>query len=175
LELTLEHFLNKGLYYLVTVSLFESKYKGSDQILRNTAFNTNYVVNGLLGKEFALNRKTSAKKALNTIGFDIKSTWAGGQRYIPFYTEQYPGDPNYYQVYDHEKAYEERYSDYVRTDLKISIRRNGKKITQEFALDIQNIFDQKNIYSEQFNHNTGERSYIYQTGRLIIPQYRINF
>ena len=38
LELTLERFLDKGFYYLVTASVFESKYKGSDNIWRNTCF-----------------------------------------------------------------------------------------------------------------------------------------
>ena len=55
IELTLEKFLDKGFYYLFTASLFESKYKGSDNVWRNTAFNSNYIVNFLGGKEFKLN------------------------------------------------------------------------------------------------------------------------
>jgi len=176
LELTLEHFLNKGLYYLATVSLFDSKYKGSDDKIRNTAFNTNYVVNLLLGKEFALGKASgNSKKALNYLGFDIKTTWAGGQRYVDFITVKNPEDPFYHRELLKDNAYEKRYGDYLRTDLKISFRRNGKKITQEFAIDIQNLFDQKNMYSEQFNRQTGEKTNVYQMGRLIIPQYRINF
>jgi hypothetical protein len=46
-ELTLERFLHKGLYYLLTASVFQSKYQGSDEVWRNTAFNSNYVVNAL--------------------------------------------------------------------------------------------------------------------------------
>ena len=46
--------------------LFESKYKGSDNVWRNTAFNSNYVSNFLAGKEFKLTRKTS-------FGIDTKS------------------------------------------------------------------------------------------------------
>ncbi|NOT38584.1 MAG: HAMP domain-containing histidine kinase, partial [Saprospiraceae bacterium] len=41
----LEKFYSKGYYFLFTTSIFESKYKASDGILRNTAFNGNYVVN----------------------------------------------------------------------------------------------------------------------------------
>jgi hypothetical protein len=51
MDLTFEKFLTKQLYYLVTVSLFQSKYKGGDMIERNTRFNSNYVVNVLGGKE----------------------------------------------------------------------------------------------------------------------------
>ena len=56
LEVTLEKFFNKGYYYLTTVSLFQSKYTGSDNIERNTAFNSNYVLNALAGKEFNLGK-----------------------------------------------------------------------------------------------------------------------
>jgi hypothetical protein len=50
IELTLEKFYSKGYYFLVTASVFESKYTGSDGIYRNTAFNGNYVFNALSGK-----------------------------------------------------------------------------------------------------------------------------
>lgn len=43
IELTIEKFMDRGLYFLSTLSLYESKYRGSDGVLRNTAFNSNYV------------------------------------------------------------------------------------------------------------------------------------
>lgn len=177
-EITLEHFLNKGLYYLFTVSLYDSKYKGSDGIERNTAFNGNYIANALVGKEFELGSKIKKdKKVTNTLGFDLKANLAGGQRYVPFTTELNPlsNNTSYRQVFDYQNAYTERFKDYFRTDLKISYRRNGKHITQEWVLDIQNLFGTQNIFSERFNTKTGEKSYIYQTGRMIIPQYKIIF
>ena len=51
-ELTIERFFNNQFYFLVTASLFDSKYKGSEGIERNTAFNTHYASNILPGKEF---------------------------------------------------------------------------------------------------------------------------
>jgi hypothetical protein len=79
----LEHFLNKGFYYLLTTSVFESKYKGSDNIEHNTAFNGNYVLNALIGKEFVLGGNNKEKKVKNILSFDLKTTYAGGQRYTP--------------------------------------------------------------------------------------------
>ncbi len=173
LEITFEHFLNKGFYYLFTASVFDSRYKGSDEKDRNTAFNGNYILNGLIGKEFTIKSK---KDVQQTLGFDIKTTWAGGKRYIPFTTYADPSGSNtYIQDFNEEKAFTSRYRDYSRTDFKITWRRNGKRITQEWAVEAQNIFDQQNIYGEQFNKQTGEKSYIYQMGRLVVPQYRIIF
>ncbi|MEM7036701.1 MAG: TonB-dependent receptor [Bacteroidota bacterium] len=76
LELTLEKFFSKGYYFLVTSSLFQSQYTGSDNIERNTAFNGNYVFNVLGGKEFKLGKRS-------TLGFDTKITYAGGMRFTP--------------------------------------------------------------------------------------------
>ncbi|NVN96106.1 MAG: TonB-dependent receptor [Bacteroidetes bacterium] len=175
LEFTLEHFLNKGFYYLMTASVFQSKYKGSDEIEHNTAFNGNYVLNVLIGKEFVLGHNLKDKKVRNILGFDLKTTYAGGQRYTPSTVLYDAINSRYYRDYDESKAYSLQYKDYSRTDLKIVFRRNGKKITQEFGIDIQNLFNQTNVYSEKLNQKTGETSYINQMGILIIPQYRIIF
>lgn len=175
LEITLEHFLNKGFYFLFTASLFESKYRGSNGILHNTAFNGNYIFNGLIGKEFIL--KSKKGKCIKNIAFDIKSIYSGGQRYTPSTAAPDPssGYLLYMQEYDWKKAYTLKYKNYVRSDLKITFRRNGKKTTQEWGVNITNFFNRKNILNDSFNKKTGEKSYNYQTGRLIIPQYRIIF
>jgi hypothetical protein len=175
IELTVEKFLSNSLYYLLTGSIFDSKYKGSDGIKRNTAFNSNYVFNGLLGKEWDLGKNPGKRKKKQfKLLIDIKGTYAGGQRYTPVAAEQIgPGDYN--PVYDDENAFSDRFQNYFRTDLRIAIRQNNKKASMEFALDFQNLFNVQNIYSQKFNTKTGETEYTYQTGLLIIPQFRINF
>ena len=174
-EFTLEHFLNKGFYYLLTTSVFESKYKGSDNIEHNTAFNGNYVLNALIGKEFVLGGNNKEKKVRNILSFDLKTTYAGGQRYTPSTVLYDAVNGKYYRKYDESKAYSLQYKDYFRTDLKLTYRRNGRKITQEFGIDIQNLFNQQNVYAEKFNQKTGEKSFTNQIGIMIIPQYRIIF
>jgi hypothetical protein len=174
-EFTLERFLNKGFYFLLTSSLFESKYKGSDEILRSTAFNGNYIFNALAGKEFTL--KSKKGKCQKSIAVDVKTIYAGGQRYTPSTVALDPatGYTQYKIYYEWDKAYTLKYSDYARSDLKIVFRRNGKKTTQEWGVNITNLFNRKNIFNESFNKKTGEKGFNYQTGRLIIPQYRIIF
>lgn len=176
LEFTIEQFLNKGMYYLGTVSLFQSYYKGSDGIKRNTAFNSNFIINALFGKDFQLHKNSNDPKLTSKqrfIGFDIKLSYAGGRRYIPINEEksQEQGQPVYY----YDQAFEEKFPNYFRTDLKIYFRMNMKKLDTEIAIDFQNIFNTQNIYSQNFNASTGEIYYTYQLGLLIIPQFVINF
>lgn len=177
LELTLERFLNKGLYYLLTASWFDSKYKGSDGVERNTAFNGRYVVNALVGKEFQLGRKKEEGKLDQSLLIDIKYTLAGGQRYTPSIVVPDPAThgQTFKLVFDQTKAYALQYKDYNRLDLRLAYRRIGHRVTQEWALDVQNLFNTQNVFSEKFNKKTGEKSFVYQMGLLVIPQYRIYF
>lgn len=172
LELTLERFLHDGFYYLFTGSLYESKYKGSDGVERSTAFNGNYTSNFLIGKEFQLFPKKENAKAKNTIVLDIKWTLNGGQRYIPIDLDASRDAGK--AVYDFNRAYEEKYQDYFRTDLKIGYKRNGK-ITQQWSINFQNLTNRKNIFQQVYDESTGNITQRYQTGFLPIAQYKILF
>ncbi len=173
LELTMEHFLNKGMYFLATFSLFDSKYKGSNGIYRNTAFNGNYIANLLFGKEFEIFSSTKGKTKKYYPGFDIKLNYRGGQRHSPIDTtcSQNHGLP----VYIDSEAFSLQYPDYFRIDLKLSVKIFVRQSNMEFLLDVQNLFNRKNIYNESYDREKNEIYYNYQIGRLIIPQFKIEF
>lgn len=165
-ELTLEHFLNKGYYFLVTTSIFDSKYVGSDGIERNTAFNGNYIFNALAGKEFNLKRNF-------TLAFDLKTTYAGGRRYTPIDLEasQLFGT----EVLIEEERFAAQHPNYFRFDFKTTLKHNGKKVNQEFSVDLQNLTNQQNIFQQGYNATTGQIGTVYQRGFFPNVQYKINF
>ncbi len=166
MELTLERFLNKGFYYLFTGSVFQSKYKGSDGVWRNTAFNSNYTTNLLGGKEFKLSDKRS-------FGIDTKITYAGGQRYTAFDLEQ--SAANKYIVFRENEAYELKNAAYFRWDFKLSYTSNGRKVTQKWYIDFQNLTGRKNIYVRTLNPTSGKVSEINQIGFFPNVNYQITF
>lgn len=166
LEFTLEKYFSNHHYFLVTASFFESKYRGSDNILRNTAFNGNYVVNLLGGKEFVFNKN-------KILSVDFNVTAAGGRRVSPIDLER---SIAFRQIrYDHANAFSLQMKDYFRTDMKVSYRLNKRKLTHEWAIDIQNVFNNQNEFIQNFNPGTNEIETIYQLGIFPIPQYRITF
>jgi len=175
IEFTFEQFMNKGSYYLFTVSLFDSKYTGSDGIERNTAFNGNYIINALGGKEFELNRKTpkADRKKIMYIVLDSKVTFAGGNRYTPIDLEasQAAGEV----VYDNSQAYSLQLDPYFRWDLRLGLKMLGRKTTQEWTFDIQNLTNRKNPHSVSYNPETGEEILVTQLGLFPVFQYRIYF
>jgi hypothetical protein len=172
-ELTVERFLNKGLYYLFTASLFDSKYTGSDKKTYNTAFNNNYVLNGLFGKEFILSK--NKPNVRNSLAVDIKGMLAGGKRATPWEPVYNDETQKWEQKWDYDKAFSEKLNDYIKVDFKISFRSNKRGVTQEWGLEITNLLNYKNIQGERFNDVTGEAEYIYQTSMMAIPQWRIIF
>ncbi len=172
IELTIEHFLNKGFYFLITTSIFDSKYKGSNNIENNTAFNNNYIVNGLIGKEFKFRSKSG--KSTKSLSVDIKTTYAGGKRETAWSALLMPNG-EYYQDYDDNKAYSIKLKDYIRTDLRVAFKLNKSGFTQEWGIEITNLFDNQNVYSNKFNKLTGQGSNTYQLGFMLVPQYRIIF
>lgn len=165
-ELTFEKFYSKGYYFLLTTSLYDSRYTGSDGVERNTAFNGNYTVNVLGGKEWTIRKK-------NVLGLNFRVVTSGGKRYIPidFNQSAVSGET----VYDYDEAYEHQQKDYFRTDIKFTYRFNGKKVTHEFALDINNIFDTQNIWQQYYDPISNSIKTEYQTGRFPIPLYRLLF
>lgn len=165
-EFTLERFLDRGLYYLFTFSVFESKYKGSDDVWRNTVFNSNYVMNFLGGKEFRLGKKGS-------FGIDTKLAVTGGQRYTPF--DIAASAASGYVVFKENEAYSLKNDLYLRWDFKLSYTRNGKKATQKWYVDFQNLTNKDNIYIRTLNPQTGKTGIINQIGFFPNVNYQITF
>jgi hypothetical protein len=165
-EITLEKFLDKGFYFLFTSSLFNSKYKGSDGVERNTAFNGNYVFNALAGKEWKVGTN-------NSITFDVKATYAGGRWYTPILLEESAIARS--EVRDTEHAYSEQYSPYLRFDAKAGYRMNFKRFAQSFSIDIRNITNHQNIFLQSFNNRTNSLETRYQTGFFPMVLWNIWF
>ena len=166
IELTLEKFLSKGYYFLFTASLFDSKYRGADAKLRNTAFNGNYVFNLLGGYERKLGRNLR-------LTLDIKTVLAGGRRYVPIDLEESIRTGG--EVRDWSRAYEDRYNDYFRTDFRIGIKLNGKRASQEWAIDLQNLTGFQSIFMEGYDVHKEEIYTVYQQGFIPMFLYRIHF
>lgn len=170
-EFTLERFLKNGFYYLATVSLFESWYQPSDKKWYPTAFSTNYAVNLLSGKEFRILENRS--KRANWININGRFVLNGGQRFTPILMDESVAAKE--PVFDFTRNFEKRYQDYLRLDIKIGWRFDGSKISQEFAFDLQNVTNRKNIFNQEFDANNGELVTRYQLGLLPVVQYKIFF
>jgi hypothetical protein len=169
IEFTIEKFFSKGYYGLITASLYESKYTGSDGVEHNTAFNGRYVYNVLAGKEWKV-----GKEKRNSLSIDIKFTNAGGRAYTPIDLEA--SNLAGREVLSTD-AYSSYYSNYYRLDFKAGFTLNSskRKIAQTFSLDLQNVTDHDNVFSQSYDRQSQSISTTYQLGFFPNVVYKIQF
>lgn len=171
LELTLQKTFNKSFFFMVTGSLYDSKYKGSDGVERNTSYNGRYAVNVLASKEFKINDKS-------TFSLGAKITRAGGRRYglVDVAASNYAREV----VFADSLFNDFQFRDYFRLDFKVNWVYNAKKVTRQLAIDFVNVLNTKNIlsltYAPAVSGGTGNNFVEnYQLGFLPIFYYKIDF
>lgn len=171
LELTLQRYFSGNWHAMLTGSVYNSRYTGSDGIERNTTYNGNYAVNLLAGKEFVI-------KERKTIGLGVKVTSAGGQRYgnVDVDASNEQGEV----IYLDENFNENQFRNYFRADVKLTYKANAKKVTHEIGIDLVNVLGTQNILSLSYapvpgNPTANPIRENYQLGFLPIFYYRIDF
>lgn len=169
LELTVEKFLTRGLYFLVSSSLFRSEYQGSDGIWRNTRFNTSYINSIVGGKEWQWNRRHK----LRTVGFNLKATWMGGLRETPI--DLAASIEKGETVRDDSRAFEDRMPYYLRLDVGFKLKRNYERVTTTVSLDVQNATSRQNVFGRYYDEQAREIKYWYQAPLIPILSYKVEF
>ncbi|MBV6642762.1 MAG: TonB-dependent receptor [Cyclobacteriaceae bacterium] len=141
-EFTLDKFFANNHYFMVTTSLYESKYAGVDGVERDTRFNGNYIFNFVGGKEFQLG---SPQRTLNV---NVRMIYAGGKREAPIDVEASRNEG--YTVRDFTRNFESRLEDYKRLDLGVSYKKNKTKTAYTISVNVQNVLGIENVYSQYY-------------------------
>ena len=166
-ELTMERFLNRGFYYLVSASLNNSRYQTHTKTWYNTRFNAGHALTVTAGKEIKLR---GDKKLL---GFNFKTLWYGGFRQTPVDVER---SIQYKQtITDDTRPFTIQLPDYFRTDIRVSYRINHARYNSIWSLDIQNASNHKNIGGTYYDAEDGKMKTWYQTPLIPILSYKIEF
>lgn len=168
-ELTAEKFLTNGFYFMLASSLFQSEYKGSDGVWRNTRFNSNFINTLTAGKEWEWNRGHKNR----SIGVNLKITHMGGLRETPIdlVASQAKGET----VYDESRAFENRMPTYFRLDAGVRLKRNYRTLTTTLALDLQNATNRQNVFGQYYDEYKGEIRYSYQAPLIPVLSYKVEF
>jgi len=171
IELTLEKFFSKTYFVMMSTSLYDAKYEGSDGKSYNSAFNGNYILNLLGAKEFRWGKKNST-----SFGIGGKLTIAGGKRYTPI--DETASDSVGYAIYIDGERNSMQFRDYFRADIKFNYKLNTKKLTHEIGLDLVNVSGSENILKQTYTGKPppdGPVTEEYQLGFLPIFYYKVDF
>jgi len=160
LELTIQKYFDKSFFFLFSGTIYDSKYRGSDSILRNTSYNGSYVVNFLGGKEFKVGERS-------IIGIGGKVTAAGGKRYGIVDIEATNASKEI--IFQDEGFNDSIFNDYFRVDFKISWRKNADRVTHEIGLDLVNILGTKNLLTLAYRPPLSDQDFIDQQNGTFLP------
>lgn len=169
LEITLERYYHRKFYFMLTGSIYQSKYTAMDGIERDTRYNANYASNLVIGKEFKLH----SNKKNKAIAVNIKTSFLGANHYTPIDLEQSIIENK--TVYDQENQFSEKGDDFFYLNLGVTYKINGKKLTQELKLDIQNLTNNQAVVGQYYNSRLQVIEPAYQLSMIPNIMYSIKF
>lgn len=147
IDVTFERFLNRGFYYLTTVSLFNSRYKGGDGVERNTRYNRRYVVNILGGKEWKVGKNNT-----NILSLNGRVNFTGGDWISPVDLAQSLSRKEV--VYNQAMAFSNQKPGLTYVDATVSFTRNRPKFASTWSFKLVNLLFTKNFNGYRYNYKT---------------------
>jgi hypothetical protein len=149
IDFTLERYLVNGYYYMITASLFESRYCGGDGVWRDTRNNRQILTNALVGKEWML-----GKQKQKVLGVNLRLRYLGGEHYTP--VDKVASLAQKEVVYDDSRAMQGQLSPGFASDFTISYKINKKHVSHEFAFQILNFSGYEEFEGFDYNFRTDE-------------------
>lgn len=168
LDFTLEQYLDRGFYYMLTASLFSSKYKGGDGVWRSTRLDRRFLANVATGREWMV-----GKYKQNVLNVNIRLFAHGGDCHSPIdEAETYKRK----QIeFDESRAYSQRFKPAFNGDISVSFRINRKKLSHEFSLKMLNAGWYTGAHYYEFNETRNEIVRKKAYGMIPNISYKIQF
>ena len=169
-DVTLERYLNEGWYYMLTGSVFNSRYSGGDGVWHDTRYDRRYIFNTLGGKEWMVGSKKQ-----NVLSANVKLTLQGGDRYSPIDLDATLAHPDNDVQYDESRAYSKQFDPMFIASYAVSYKMNRKRVSHEFAIKHINVTNAESYHGHIYNYLTNEVEPY--RGTLAIPNisYKIEF
>lgn len=168
IDITFEKYITAGFYYMVTASLFDSRYKTDLGEWYNTRYNRNYAVNLLGGKEWMVGRNKQ-----NMFGLNLRLTLQGGERYSPI--DELESVNQETAVYNENVPFSKSLSPAFVGFVGAKYCINRKRVAHEFAAQIVNFTGYKDYYGHRFNHKTGKVEPEREANMVPEVSYKISF
>jgi hypothetical protein len=164
IELTVKKRFSNNYYFLITSSLFESKYKAADGVWRDTRYNIHYINNFVGGKEFSWGDN-------KMVGLNGKIIWSGGKRITPIDLDASIEEGE--AVYDTDQLFSTQARDYFRLDIGVKLRFFRERSTHIVSLDVQNLTNRLNTWSVIYDPENQQVEEYPMAGLIPILSYRI--
>ncbi|MGB3778950.1 MAG: TonB-dependent receptor [Tunicatimonas sp.] len=168
-EASVEKKLSDSYYFLLSGSLYESKYTGANGIERDTRFNGNYALSATGGKEFIWSKRGKRR----VFSINLRSAYVGGLRVTPI--DEVASVATQGTVFLEDRAFSEKLPDYFKVDARLSLRKDTPRYSSVWSLDLQNATNRRNVAYQYYDTIQGQVLTQYQLGLIPILTYRIEF
>jgi hypothetical protein len=167
-DMTLEQYISKGFYFLITASVFDSKYRTDRNIWYNTRYNKGFLLNTLVGKEYKVGRARQ-----DILSFNIRMTLQGGERFSPIDHDASAADRDV--VYNETTPFSKQTPPSAVSHLTVNYKWNKPKSSRELSLKIINATNYKEFLGHRYNLTTSQVEEFREA--LMIPNlsYKISF
>jgi len=170
IEFLLQRSSKKGIYYMISGTLFDTKYQAGDGVWRNAEFNQNYSYNILAGKTFDLKpKKTKSRQlSLNANFRHSGGTWAT------------PIDLEASRAYgwtrlDTSKPHSLRRAPLYNLDFSLTHTINKENTSSEFSIKIKNLTSSESVISEFYDIRIDEIKQVTDYGVIPVITYELHF
>ena len=144
IDLSLERYASKGLYYMINASLYQSQYRDGNGDWRSTEFNQRFNIKFLAGKEYIIGEKKGKR---NFIAWNTNLAYVGGRPYTPI--DLASSMMMEETILNEPLAYSLREKNLLFLDVTLTYKINKKVRTGIWSLQIKNLFSNGNaIYRE---------------------------
>ncbi len=170
-DVSLEKGFSKETYFVLNGSLFKSEYQTNTNEWYQTKYSSNYNLVAIGGKEFHF-----GKKANRTLGINAKFILNGALRYTPINESASLAAQ---ETILNETPFTKHLPTYWRADLGINYSWYKKRVVHSLSLNVQNVTNRENIFSQNEFYSTTENRIIRRRGTQLplipILSYRIEF
>lgn len=168
IDITLEQYMTNGVYYMLTGSVFKSKYKGGDNIWRNTRMDRGFLLNALAGKEWMV-----GKRKQNMFSVNARLFFHGGDRYTPI--DEDKTNEEHDIIFDESNAFSKKFSPVLNGDISVNYRINKRKLSHEFSLKMLNVGIRTGMHFYEYNEKTNKIKKENGTGIVPNVSYKLYF
>lgn len=168
IDITLEQYMTNGFYYMLTGSVFKSKYKSGDNIWRNTRMDRGFLLNALAGKEWMV-----GKRKQNMFSVNARLFFHGGDRYTPI--DEDKTNEEHDIILDESNAFSKKFSPVLNGDISVNYRINKRKLSHEFSLKMLNVGIRTGMHFYEYNEKTNKIKKENGTGIIPNVSYKLYF
>jgi hypothetical protein len=168
IDFTFERYLKDGYYYMLTASVFDSRYCGGDGVWRDTRYNRRFLANALGGKEWMLGRSRQ-----NILGVHLRMNVMGGNHYTPLDNAASLAAER--PIEDESRIMDGRNPAAFIVHITVNYQINKPGLGHEFGIKMLNVTGSKDFFGFDYNYRT--RQMEKTTAAVSIPNiyYKISF